>query len=95
VPSHGFHAKPSISWPPPNTDELKALNIPTHPDLDPDFEIEVDGQNVVLKEQFQMYAPNMWLQIPLVSGILAASLGGMFSLPKLPPYYFSEPLMTE
>jgi len=44
----------------------------------------IDGVLVVLKEQFQMYAPNLQLQIPLVSGILAASLGGMFFLLRSP-----------
>jgi hypothetical protein len=39
------------------------------------FEIQVNRQVVVLKHQFQMCAPSMWLQTPLVSGILAASLG--------------------
>jgi acetyl esterase/lipase len=82
VPAHGFHSKPSISWPPPTTDELRALNLPINPHSDPDLELEIDGQNVVLKDQFQMYVPNMWAQIPLVSGILAASLGGMLSLSR-------------
>jgi acetyl esterase/lipase len=75
VPSHGFHAKPNLSWPPPNTDELRALGQ-GNPNQEPDFEVEIDGQSVVLKEQFQMYAANLHLQIPLVSPILAASLGG-------------------
>jgi hypothetical protein len=69
-----------MSWPPPNTDEIRALNLPTNPHSDPDFEIEIDGEVVALKDQFQMYAPNIWLQIPLVSGILAPSLGGLSSL---------------
>jgi hypothetical protein len=39
------------------------------------LEIEVNRQVVVLKDQFQTCAPSMWLQTPLVSGILAASPG--------------------
>ncbi|CZR66091.1 related to acetyl-hydrolase [Phialocephala subalpina] len=80
VPSHGFHAKPSLSWPPPNSDEIEAWNLPVHKNIDPDFEVEIDGEMIALKEQFQMYAPNNWLQIPLVSGIVAASLGGLCPL---------------
>ncbi|RDW78355.1 hypothetical protein BP5796_06207 [Coleophoma crateriformis] len=77
VPAHGFHAKPSLSWPPPSTQEMKSLNWPTHPGAEPDHEIEIDGEKVVLTDQFQMYAQNTHLQIPLVSGICAASLGGL------------------
>jgi acetyl esterase/lipase len=80
VPVHGFHAKPSMSWPPPNTDELNVLNWPVSKDAEPDFEVEIDGQKIVLKDQFQMYAPNLHLQCPLVSGILAPSLGGLCPL---------------
>jgi hypothetical protein len=56
--------------------------LPINPHSDADFELEIDGQNVILKDQFQMYVPNMWARIPLVSGILAASLGGMLSLSR-------------
>ena len=76
VPAHGFHARPSLSWPPPTSDELTALKWPRHPGAQPDLEIMVNGQKTVLKDQVQMYAQNTHLQIPLVSGILAASLGG-------------------
>jgi hypothetical protein len=51
-----------------------------HKYIDPDLEVEYEGQILVLEEQVQMYAPNNWLQIPLVSGIMAASLGGKSSL---------------
>lgn len=83
VPAHGFHARPSISWPPPNSDELAALNWPRHPGAEPDMEILIDGQKTILKEQFQMYAQNTHLQIPLVSGVLAASLGGKSTVKNL------------
>ena len=77
VPAHGFHTRPSMSWPPPTSDEMTALHWPRHKAAEPDMEILIDGQRAVLKDQFQMYAQNTHLQIPLVSGILAASLGGM------------------
>lgn len=68
VPPHGFHSKPNLSWPP---------QIPqVTPGQEPDLEIEIDGRKLVLRDQFQMYAANLHLQIPLVSSICAASLGG-------------------
>ena len=76
VPAHGFHAKPSLAWPPPTPEEMAKLNWPIHPEAEEDFEIEIDGKVIKLTEQFQMYAQNMHLQCPLVSPILAASLGG-------------------
>lgn len=80
VPAHGFHTKPSIAWPPPSSDEIRSLGWPIHPGAEPDFEFEIDGHTIVLKEQFQMYAQNTHLQIRLVSGVLAASLGGLCPL---------------
>ncbi|RDW68670.1 hypothetical protein BP5796_09327 [Coleophoma crateriformis] len=80
LPAYGFHAKPSLSWPPPSSEELKALRWPIHPANDPDYEMVVDGENLVINRQIQMYAPNSHLQIPLVSGICAASLGGLCPL---------------
>lgn len=77
VPAHGFHAKPSISWPPPNTEELKTLGWRSHPGARSDYEMEMNGGRAVLTEQFQLYAQNNHLQIPLVSGILTPSLGGL------------------
>ncbi|RDW64588.1 hypothetical protein BP6252_10239 [Coleophoma cylindrospora] len=83
LPAHGFHAKPSLSWPPPSSEELKALRWPVHVGDDPDYEVVVDGENLVINHQIQMYAPNSQLQIPLVSGVCAASLGGLCPLQVL------------
>lgn len=44
---------------------------------EPPLEIELDGRMTQLTDQFQMYAANLQLQIPLVSSICAASLGGL------------------
>lgn len=82
VPAHGFHAKPSISWPPPNSEEMINLGWSIHPGAQPDFEVEMDGKITPLTEQFQLYAQNNHLQIPLVSGILAPSLGGLCPIRK-------------
>lgn len=80
VPAHGFHAKPSLAWPPPTSEEMKFLNWPKHKGAAPDYVMDVDGERVVLKEQFQMYAENNHLQCPLVSSVVAASLGGLCPL---------------
>ncbi|CAG8972644.1 hypothetical protein HYALB_00011383 [Hymenoscyphus albidus] len=80
VPAFGFHAKPSLAWPPPNSDEMKTLKWPRHKGALPDYEMEIDGETVVLKEQIQMYAENNHVTIPLVSPVLAASLGGLCPL---------------
>lgn len=76
VPAHGFHAKPSLSWPPPTQDEMRVLGIPHNPLNEPDYVVEMDGQPHVLTEQINMYAPNLQLNQPLVSPVLAATLGG-------------------
>jgi hypothetical protein len=64
---------------------MEALNWPRHPGAEPDFETTMDGQKIVLKEQFQLYAQNTHLQMPLVSGALAASLGGKKARQQLVP----------
>jgi len=79
VPVNGFHAKPNLSWPPPTSDEMRALGYKVNPDQEPDYVVEIDHQPHVLRDQFQMYAANSHLQIPLVSPICAASLGGEIS----------------
>lgn len=76
VPAYGFHSKPSISWPPPTPDEMRVLGIPQNPLNEPDYVLEVDGQPHVLTDQINMYATNLQLTQPLVSPVLAASLGG-------------------
>jgi acetyl esterase/lipase len=76
VPNYGFHAKPNLSWPPPTSDERRAMGLSENPNREPDFEVEIDGQTIILQDQFQMYAANLHLQIPLVSSVCAASLGG-------------------
>lgn len=76
IPVQGFHAKPSLAWPPPSAEEMEELGMPINPALRDDFVVDMDGLPYKLKDQIQMYAPNHHLQIPLVSGITAASLGG-------------------
>lgn len=76
VPAFGFHAKPSMSWPPPSDETIKELGIDSDPCPEPYFTVDLDGQEYPLKEQIQMYCTNMQVQIPLVSPICAASLGG-------------------
>lgn len=76
VPSYGFHAKPSLSWPPPTLDERRVLGIPENTSLGPDYEVDLDGQPHTITEQIHMYAPNQQLALPMVSPILAATLGG-------------------
>lgn len=76
VPAHGFHAKPSLSWPPPTPDEMRDLGLPQNPARDPDIQVVLDGQQRTITDQINMYAPNTQLFLPLVSPVLAATLGG-------------------
>lgn len=77
VPSHGFHAKPSLAWPPPTAEERQALGMKENPLMPPDYVVEVDGEPFTLTDQVNMYAPNIQLTYPLVSPVHAATLGGL------------------
>jgi acetyl esterase/lipase len=82
VPAFGFHAAPSLSWPPPTFDEMRTLGQKINPALEEPLHIDLDGVDYSLQHQIQMYAANWQLQIPLVSGVCAASLGGQCFLLK-------------
>jgi acetyl esterase/lipase len=97
IPPHGFHHKPSMVWPPPNTDELRdlaatpikkkkskdelsSMSFPDQgkvPHADRDLTIYVNGENITIKDQIQMYSTNHMLAHPLVSPVQQASLGGL------------------
>lgn len=77
VPSHGFHAKHSLAWPPPTPEERRELGMRENPLMSPDYVVEVDGQPYTLTDQVNMYAPNIQLTYPLVSPVHAATLGGL------------------
>lgn len=76
VPSHGFHAKPSLSWPPPTPAERRVLGIPENTSLGPDFTVNLDGQPYTITDQINLYAPNTMLPLPMASPVYAATLGG-------------------
>lgn len=98
IPPHGFHHKPSMVWPPPNTDELRdlaatpikkkkskddlsSMSFPDQdrkvPHAEHDLTIYVNGENITIKDQIQMYSTNHMLAHPLVSPVQQASLGGL------------------
>jgi hypothetical protein len=83
IPAQGFHQKPSKSWPPPTTSERSKLGMRTNkhdiiPSLgEADFKITLDGNEITLEDQIQMYATNSQLQHPLVSPIQNQTLGGL------------------
>ncbi|KAM0694891.1 hypothetical protein Q7P36_005247 [Cladosporium allicinum] len=98
IPPHGFHHKPSMVWPPPNTDELRdlaatpikkkkskddlsSMSFPDQdrkvPHAERDLTIYVNGENITIKDQIQMYSTNHMLAHPLVSPVQQASLGGL------------------
>ncbi|TGJ88532.1 hypothetical protein E0Z10_g230 [Xylaria hypoxylon] len=93
IPPNGFHHKPSASWPPLNADEYDTLKEQmsksreaNNQDVEPPMKsraettylrIDIDGKEVVLKDQIQMYATNELLSHPLVSPIMQPSLGGL------------------
>ncbi|TKA65054.1 hypothetical protein B0A55_12032 [Friedmanniomyces simplex] len=128
IPPHGFHHKPSMAWPPPQSDGIKragtmfeqphsdAVELPVMDDIDmrkrkkrkgekgeeeddderpsmqgngkartynalpsmgENLSIVLDGKNVEIKEQIQLYAPNDLLSHPLVSPAMQPSLGGL------------------
>lgn len=76
VPNTGFHAKHSMTWPPPPTTEMAGLGIKRNPHIAPDFTVDVEGRPYTITEQINMYAQNLELVYPLVSPIYAATLGG-------------------
>ncbi|KAI7357231.1 alpha/beta-hydrolase [Hortaea werneckii] len=107
IPPHGFHHKPSMAWPPPPTDEVKAarktseqpapdalempdtsVNVSAQakqnlaykskvPGTGNNLNLMLDGKEVEMTDQFQMYAPNELLAHPLVSPVTQPSLGGL------------------
>lgn len=100
IPAHGFHQKPSKSWPPPNEDELKELaeaktSVETSaekkalPSVDSmassstamqapqPISLQIDGKDVTVKDQVQLYTTNQLITHPLVSPALQPSLGGL------------------
>ena len=64
IPPQGFHYRPSAYWPPPEGERAD----------------EITAEDLVIKEQIQLYAPNHLLRHPLVSPCLQESLGGLCPL---------------
>jgi acetyl esterase/lipase len=54
-----------------------AIPLNQIPGMGPRLEIQIDDKLVVIREQFQMYAPNSLLTHPLVSPVQQPSLGGL------------------
>lgn len=83
IPSHGFHQRPSMAWPPPSARELKRVNIHASADtrrnsvVNKQLSVTIDGRKVELDDQIQMYATNQLLSHPLVSPVFQPSLGGL------------------
>lgn len=126
VPAHGFIHRPSMAWPPPNSDDMSVLNEArldwtngspermhrlrhkleevqrraairteaqgfTATDANTstadvsnreqsnskNLSIMIDGRLIEIKDQIQMYTTNDLLTHPLVSPVLAPSLGGL------------------
>ncbi|CAK9780415.1 alpha/beta-hydrolase [Cutaneotrichosporon oleaginosum] len=65
IPSVGFHYRPSEVWPPIPGDGIK---------------VDLDGKEVAVDDQIQLYCPNTLLTHPLVSPINNGSLGGLCPL---------------
>jgi acetyl esterase/lipase len=86
-PSLSWPPAPIQSYPTP-ADDLKEgvpSQLPIRPDWIPSHVpdhrvmpvVELDGKEIVIKEQIQLYTPNHLLHHPLVSPITNASLGGL------------------
>lgn len=119
IPPSGFQHKPSISWPPPTSDDIaEARQLKPGDDTDEESigsdseqgqgfvveslngsgshtrphtsssativgntaEIMIDGKLVTIKDQIQLYATNEQISHPLVSPVIAGSLGGLCPL---------------
>ncbi|GMK53465.1 hypothetical protein CspeluHIS016_0100510 [Cutaneotrichosporon spelunceum] len=65
IPTVGFHYQPSDVWPPIPGDGIK---------------VDLDGREVTVDDQIQLYCPNTLLTHPLVSPINNGSLGGLCPL---------------
>ncbi|KAK4570339.1 hypothetical protein LTR86_002419 [Recurvomyces mirabilis] len=61
----------------PAVAQAKAPLHPTLPGFGDDLSIMLDGTEIKLKEQLQLYAPNDLLAHPLVSPVLQPTLGGL------------------
>ena len=117
IPPSGFQHKPSMSWPPPTSDDiLEARTMKPGDETDSDsgasedeqaglpYEVEdasqsslprkehehsitgndtsivIGDKKVTIKDQIQLYATNAQISHPLVSPVIAGSLGGLCPL---------------
>ncbi|TLS24594.1 hypothetical protein PpBr36_08142 [Pyricularia pennisetigena] len=91
IPQYGFHHKPSESWPPPTTDEVRKMraaradssgesekaDITAAEDNEILLSVTINGKSVQIEKQIQMYTTNDLLKHPLVSPIMQPTLGGL------------------
>ncbi|ELQ40091.1 lipase/esterase family protein [Pyricularia oryzae Y34] len=87
VPQYGFHHKPSESWPPPNTEDVRKMKAAragssgesekAAEDNQTRLSVTINGKSVQVEEQIQMYTTNDLLKHPLVSPIMQPTLGGL------------------
>lgn len=69
IPAHGFHYRPSLSWPPIRGDPMVFKSQENKEDKKP--------AELVVKEQIQLYCSNSMISHPMVSLVNQGSLGGL------------------
>lgn len=77
IPPHGFHHKPSESWPPPVIEDISGTIFKKPSGQNNKLSVMVNGKLVEISEQIQMYTPNHLISHPLVSPVMQPSLGGL------------------
>lgn len=69
IPAHGFHYRPSLSWPPIRGDPMVFKSQESKDGKKP--------AELVVKEQIQLYCSNSMISHPMVSLVNQGSLGGL------------------
>lgn len=88
IPTQGFIHRPSLAWPPSKLEddihgETKARPAWIPPHVPPHHAVpvvELDGHEIEIREQIQLYASNFQLPHYLVSSAVSPSLGGLCPL---------------
>ena len=84
IPAHGFHYRPSLSWPPIRGDPMVFRSQESKEGKKP--------AELIIKEQIQLYCSNSMISHPMVSLVNQGSLGGLppLSIVSCRPCYLSQ-----
>jgi acetyl esterase/lipase len=88
IPTQGFIHRPSLAWPPAKIEEELRADGGARPSWIPPHVpahlavpvVQLNGKEIEIRDQIQLYASNFQLAHPLVSSALNPSLGGLCPL---------------